>query len=66
MEVNEVSAIPKPTSRFQYDPETDKIIRIQKDLENNEDLKRVTFESEAFQQEINKEFSAQISKEINT
>lgn len=30
------------------------MVRIQKDLRNNDDLKRVTFESETFHSEVNK------------
>lgn len=42
---NELS---KQQAKYKYDPETEKVVRIEKELRNNEDLKRVTFETETF------------------
>ena len=38
----------KRTTRFKYDPETDKIQMIQNDLKGSDELKRVTLDSERF------------------
>ena len=62
--MNDNKSITTHEIRFKYDPESDKMIRIQKDLAHNEDLKRLTFDSEAFQQEVNKEFGKKFEQEI--
>ena len=46
----EMSKLPIEAStkqvKYKYDPEADTIVMIKKDLAHNDDLKRVTFESE--------------------
>lgn len=48
--------VKKNNAKFKYDPEVDAIVRIKKELAFNDDLKRVTFESDGLHEEINRQF----------
>lgn len=55
----------KTSARFRYDPESEKLIQIKKDLKNNEDLKRVSMGVDTFHQEINKDFGKRFENDID-
>jgi hypothetical protein len=51
--------------KFKFDADTDKVIMIKKQLENNEDLKRVTCNSEQFHQITNHDFNIKLKSELD-
>ena len=56
---------PKSTTKYEYDPETDKIIMIQKDLGENPYLREVTVDSHIFQSEHNRDFGERFEQDID-
>ncbi len=48
-----------------YDLEAEKIKRIKKDLKDNENLKRISMESESFNQVVNRNIGEDIERDID-
>lgn len=56
---------PKSSTKYEYDPEADKIVMIEKDLGENPYLRQVTIDSHIFQSEHNKDFGKRFEKDID-
>lgn len=54
----------KTSLKFKYDQDADKVLMIKKQLENSEDLRRVTCGSDNFQQITNREFNVKVKQEL--
>jgi hypothetical protein len=56
----------KKHAKLKYDPETDTIMMIKRDLADNEELKRVVIDSYTFQEAVNKDVGEKIEKDIDS